>query len=229
MKTHEFNRSGRRISIACDDPVLAECYARSEFYEQPLLDIMERRIEHGGTWVDVGANVGNHSVFFAAYCAAKVVALEPVAENFELLERNMRANGLDAGHLLLAAGAGDASGSLNYDPPMPGKRWSQVELGNEGSRMAPIITIDSLGLTDVRVIKLDCEGMEPEAVIGAADTVKRCKPELFIEIWHEEVLDMFRDTLGSIGYTMVERYCDAPTYHFSASGKFKVTYTPPKQ
>lgn len=229
MKIHEFNRSGRRISMECDDTVLAECYARSEFYEHHLLDFMERRIKHGGTWIDVGANIGNHSVFFAAYCGAKVVAFEPVAENFGMLERNMRANGLDAGHLLLAAGAGDAAGSMSYDPPKPGKRWSQVEMSKDGSRTAPIVTIDSLGLDDVRVIKLDCEGMEPESVIGAAETIKRCRPELFIEIWHDEVLEMFCETLGAIGYILIERWGDAPTYHFSASGEFKVTYTPPRK
>ena len=56
---------------------------------------------------------------------------------------------------------------------------------------------------------------------------KRDLPELFIEIWTEELLEQFQADLALLGYTMIERYNPCATYHFSASGKYPVTYTKP--
>ncbi len=62
------------------------------FYEQPMLEFIQR-LGLGGTYVDIGANLGNHCVFFARHCACtKVLAFEPFAPCFELLQHNIRLN-----------------------------------------------------------------------------------------------------------------------------------------
>jgi hypothetical protein len=44
-----------------------------------------------------------------------------------------------------------------------------------------MITIDDLGLNACHIIKLDVAGMETEALHGAAATIRRCRPILYVE------------------------------------------------
>jgi hypothetical protein len=46
----------------------------------------------------------------------------------------------------------------------------------------PLVTIDSLGLENVTFMKIDVEGHEIAALRGAADTIKRDRPRLFVEV-----------------------------------------------
>src|SRR6187431_2685690 len=65
---------------------------RRTFYEVDLLEHLERAVPHGGVWVDVGANIGNHTIFFSRYTADRVVSLEPHPDNFATLKATIRAN-----------------------------------------------------------------------------------------------------------------------------------------
>jgi FkbM family methyltransferase len=42
-------------------------------------------------------------------------------------------------------------------------------------------TLDSFGLTDVDLIKIDCQGYEYDVLLGACDTIQRCRPVLVVE------------------------------------------------
>jgi len=66
--------------------------AASGYYEKIMLTFIRDNIERG-TYVDAGANIGNHSVYFAKECLCRVLAFEPDIENFRLLEENIK--GLD--------------------------------------------------------------------------------------------------------------------------------------
>lgn len=45
----------------------------------------------------------------------------------------------------------------------------------------PLVTIDSLALKACRFIKADVEGMELDVILGAQETIKRCRPLLYLE------------------------------------------------
>jgi hypothetical protein len=45
----------------------------------------------------------------------------------------------------------------------------------------PVVTIDGLDLRACQFMKLDVEGMETEALRGAAKTIRRCRPFLYVE------------------------------------------------
>src|SRR5581483_9174009 len=46
----------------------------------------------------------------------------------------------------------------------------------------PLLRLDDLHLADVTAVKLDAEGAEAEVLLGALDTLRRCRPVLSIEI-----------------------------------------------
>ncbi|MES2712176.1 MAG: FkbM family methyltransferase, partial [Pseudomonadota bacterium] len=68
--------------------------------------------------------------------------------------------------------ASTAKTYAGYDPARVGVRSWQV----------PVRPLDSMGLTDLTHVKLDCEGAEYEVLRGARETLVRCRPFLTIEI-----------------------------------------------
>lgn len=153
----------------------------------------------GAVIVDAGAYVGTHTLAWAPL-AAQTLAFEPQSQIFELLRRNVAANGLcekvrlhrtalghlddvlvrmnrtfpdgsAAGQSVLTAYEDDASGCFNY---------GGLSLGAHGEAVA-MQTIDGLGLAACTMIKADVQGAEPLLFWGARDTLRRCRPHVFFE------------------------------------------------
>lgn len=231
MRTYDLMRYGRKWNIAADDAIMEDRYQVGEFCEQPMIDWILAMVPVGGLWVDAGANIGNHALPFAL-SADLVICFEPMGMNTTLLRRNAIENDLSERILCLELGVGARSSAMHAVPGGTGKNC-QWELRSDGApSTAPrvvVVAIDSVipDKAEVRLMKLDVEGMEAEAIAGAWATIERCKPELFIEIWKDDELARIRATLAGLGYILIERWNHAPTYHFSASGRYPVTYTPP--
>lgn len=134
-----------------------------------------------GIVIDVGANIGWHSVHAAKYDAVEnIVAFEPDAFNAWLLERNLAINAIDKVIVeTCAVGAGPGLARLYRYKPSNRGRHSLLKDYGLGSRVVPMVDIDSaidaLGLADRRVllIKIDVEGYEPSVVAGAARVLSR--------------------------------------------------------
>ena len=60
-----------------------------EFGEYSFVDVEDRIV------VDIGANVGDSSIYFALKGAKKVIAIEPHPKAFEELVSNTKLNGLE--------------------------------------------------------------------------------------------------------------------------------------
>ena len=134
-----------------------------------------------GIVIDVGANLGWHSVHAAKYeTVENVVAFEPDAFNAWLLERNLAINLIDK-VIVEACAVGKERGLARlyrYKPSNKGRHSLLKDYGL-GSRLVPVVDIDSaiesLGLSDRRVllVKIDVEGFEPLVVAGAKRTLQR--------------------------------------------------------
>lgn len=68
----------------------------------------------------------------------------------------------------------------------------------------PVIAVDDLDIGDVHLIKIDIEGMEFKALVGAEKTISRCKPAIFFEKRDEETLSKARAILDHYGYRYLE-------------------------
>ena len=157
-----------------------------EFCE-PELQVLTDVLRPGNTAVDVGANVGVHSVRMAQAVgrAGKVIAFEPQRRIFQILCANLALNALPNVHALNAA-SGAQAGQIVV-PPIDyaaegAFNFGGLELGAWADGEAvPVIPVDSLGLANCHFIKVDVEGMELQVLQGAAVTVGRCRPVLYVE------------------------------------------------
>lgn len=148
-------------------------------------------VKPGDVVLDCGANVGVY-VRDALDAGAKlVVAIEPAPENVECLRRNFAAEAAAGRVVVYPKGVWNKDDflSLNVDPTNSAADSFLIQ--REGSRTVhkvPLTTIDKLvaelKLDRIDLIKMDIEGAEPNALEGAAETLKRFKPRLTISAYH---------------------------------------------
>lgn len=127
--------------------------------------------------VDGGAHLGAWAIPLAAVFAS-VVCFEPCGENRECLEANVAHLGNVA---VLPLALSDREHELRLAlPARPGVNsgmWRAAEAGQP----ATAIPLDRLDLRDLDLLKLDLEGWELRALVGARDTIRRCRPVVVIE------------------------------------------------
>ncbi|HYR34320.1 MAG TPA: class I SAM-dependent methyltransferase [Burkholderiales bacterium] len=82
--------------------------AEGLYTKEPVTIAWLREMPHGAAFADIGANVGMYTVFAALARGARVVAFEPESENYAILNRNIRLNGIADRVLALCAALSDA-------------------------------------------------------------------------------------------------------------------------
>lgn len=181
-------------------------------YAEGEIGTIRRFLKPGDTAVDAGANIGAHAVAMAQMVGptGKVHAAEPVRRNFMLLCTNLCLSGLDNVLVHQAAFAAKA-GAMTLDAvdfTKPGnfggislKGQSDVKIGRTGAaEQVACLAIDDLKLAACRLIKIDVEGMESEVLAGAAQTLKRFKPVLYLENDRKQNSPGLLKTLLALGY-----------------------------
>jgi len=141
-------------------------------------------IRPGMTVLDVGANIGTHTIPLAQAVGPQgnVIAFEPQRMVFTTLCANIALNAL--GNVRpLWSGAGASRGTArvppqNYDAT---GNFGGVSLSAEVGEQVAIVTLDSLDLPACHLIKVDVEGMEISVLQGAVNTVARHRPILYVE------------------------------------------------
>lgn len=130
------------------------------------------------TLVDAGAHHGAVTRKLAALnAAACVIAIEPDADNRAILEPALA----DLAHrvTVLPLALGDAAG----ERPFHAGLGYASQLSATGQGMAPVVTLDSLGLAP-DFVKLHLEGAELAALAGARETLIRHRPVLAVTVYH---------------------------------------------
>ena len=91
------------------DPVM-EAHRNGDLWESAALAALIRRFPEGGTFCDIGAHLGNHSVAMAVMAAARVISVEPNPEISKLLRMNIAMNRVEAQTMLRGETLGDKPG-----------------------------------------------------------------------------------------------------------------------
>ena len=177
-----------RFRIADHNLGLDIFHVAGRFLEAPKLEHCRELIEPGAVIVDVGANVGNHLVYFAHFMApARIFPIEPHPESIRLLRENIALNLIacvDERHL--GIGIGGERGRLAIEMPSQGDLVLARLLPSPAGNIE-VYPLDDLGFERVDLLKIDVEGMEFDVLHGMADTLRRCRPVLMIEVREADV------------------------------------------
>lgn len=150
--------------------------------------------------LDIGANIG--CISQALHHEGFVVeAFEPQPEIFGLLEFNAR------GAIVHNTAVGDEAGwatmpKVHYSTKGNFGGLGLFETSIYGDYKVPVLTIDSLNYEDVGFIKIDVEGFELQVLKGATETIKKCRPTMYIEDDRTEKSAALRNYIRELGYTI---------------------------
>lgn len=170
-----------------DDPI-QDCHRRGRFYEAEELDALARLLPKRPSVLDVGANVGNHALYFALFCnARRVIVVEPNPLALEPLVANVLGNRLDAVIQLQYLGFGLA------DRDEAGFSMKAHERNLGATRMfagtdGPLRVRRGDGVfphARPDLVKIDVEGMEMQVLAGLEALIARSRPILMVELGHD--------------------------------------------
>lgn len=194
---------GRKAYVIDADPGsrVAQRLAMGLPYEHKLLSYIAER-GYRGVAVDVGAHIGNHALFLAA-CGLRVLAFEPL--HAEALAANVLLNpSLPIKVWDVALGERDGwCCPVGFDHQRAPESWGDVEMDTCGADTPGAVrmhTLDSYGLQGVSIIKVDVEGMETRVLRGSVETMKRCRPDVYIEARDREAHDAIAALMEPLGY-----------------------------
>jgi FkbM family methyltransferase len=186
------------------DTIQRDIVHHKDFYEIAELSFMRPFLPRsGGRVVDIGANIGNHAIFFDRICEAQVTVFEPNPAVIPELLLNLKRNGCtrtDTTKLGYALGAAPACASLY----MTDRAAKNNNRGGTRLRLnsgdVTVNRLDACFTGDVDLIKIDVEGMALDVLQGAGNLVQGPhRPMLFIEIELEKEAEL-RKWLAANGY-----------------------------
>ncbi|MDR1850305.1 MAG: FkbM family methyltransferase [Zoogloeaceae bacterium] len=178
------------------------------FFEQEMLDDLQRYLPEGSTILDIGANLGNHSLYWAIHSGAKRIhSFEPLPMTYRVLQENIRLNGLEETIVAHHLGLGDKNEHVLIAAfkfgNLGGTSFESAEQGEERRAKTPFkfVTLDSLALNEEKIhfVKIDAEGFELQVLTGAHKTLLTHKPILFIEAFRENAA-FVKDFCSTMGY-----------------------------
>jgi FkbM family methyltransferase len=177
-----------RLTVDLNDRMLGRRLYLGGDHEPELRALMRQLPLGGGVCVDVGANVGLHTVVMSRLVgpAGRVLAFEPDPHNFRLLETNLRLNG--AGNVTARQCAiGDTDGvcRLARNPRNYADCRVTSELPAWSSHDVPLTTLDAalpaLPPGAITFLKLDVQGSECRVLRGMRHTLAR-HPDLVMVV-----------------------------------------------
>lgn len=186
-----------------------------------LLALRRQYFGDGVMAIDCGANIGVHTIEWAKRMSGwgQVMAIEAQERVFYALAGNIAINNCfnaRALHAAVAAIPGTmriptpdylkpaSFGSLELRPRHGVEFIGQpIDYSGELATEIPTITIDSLALTRIDLIKIGVEGMELEALEGGKAAIARCHPILIVETVKIDKTKL-RGALEQLGYRVFE-------------------------
>jgi FkbM family methyltransferase len=154
-------------------------------YEKDEIKVFLRDLKQAAICIDVGANVGLYTCLAASF-GKRVIAVEPLPRNLELLRRNLAANNF-TGVEVLPFGLSNEIGVKRLFGTGGCASFQEGWAGSSGRhyQTVRVATLDSIlmGMPGPMLIKVDVEGFEMEVLGGAVKTLNmNPRPTWLIEI-----------------------------------------------
>jgi FkbM family methyltransferase len=173
-------------------------------YAQNEMALLAQLLPEGTVVIDVGANVGPHTIFFAKQVgpSGAVMAFEPRRILHQTLCANVALNELTNVFALWEA-LGDHPGGMTVPPVdyAAAGDFGAVSLRQEGpGEPVRLSTLDQIDLAVCHLLKIDVSGMEAAVLDGARETIRRLQPALYVKTEQPDSHKGVIERLLALGY-----------------------------
>lgn len=196
---------------------------RSNFRDIEQLETLGKYTKPGFVYLDCGANIGNHSIYFSKVLkAGHVYGFEPIQKIYNIYQENIKRNGIE-NISPINFGVSAEKGELkcfSYIPDQDGAFWfwydGKIDMNDPSvyhkrhkeynkELIVRSVAIDDM-FTDTRieVLKIDVEGMEIEALKGAENVIYQNSPLICIEVFKGN-MEKFEQWMKENNYKRIEQ------------------------
>ena len=178
-----------KFKVISNDEGISKHIINNHIWESNILKLIVQYAKNNSTFIDIGANIGCHCIGLKKKKPKdniNIVAFEPQPFIYNILKYNMEIScdryecynkGLGNDHRTIYMDMPDYNNCKN-----PGGIGLNLD-GNDSSKTpVEIVTLDSCTCENISLMKIDVEGLENQVLMGAYETIKRCKPVMIIEI-----------------------------------------------
>ena len=176
----------------------------NSFFDVDVIESANPFFPDGANILDIGTNIGNNALYYACVRRAKkVIAFEPMADVFAILQKNVQLNNLENVVFPQKFALGEKSGNASVP------RRSLENLGGAGiwedsKGLLKIKSLDELEAQNffpdkINFVKIDVEGFEAHVLKGAREFLKRHKPTIQMECFSAKSAEMVA-LVRSLGY-----------------------------
>ena len=179
------------------DSVALPIVNHQTFFEIEFLEEIRRNLIGESVIIDIGANIGNHSIYFSKMNINNTIyGFEPLAETYNMLKRNIELNHLSNVNIYNIA-LGDKVGYGEIE--LNGYKTHNLGLTKVKYSNKKDIRFDTLDnfvtknhITGINLVKIDVEGFEAYVLEGMKDVIKKFNPYIWIEILKENEKKIFK-------------------------------------
>jgi FkbM family methyltransferase len=198
-------RHGPMKALAGDQFITPCLEVYGEYSRQEWL-LLSQIVTRGMTVVEAGANIGAHTVPLARACAPGLLyAFEPQLPVLGLLCDNLNANAINNVRPIPAACGAEVGEArvppLDYAATVNFGGVSLKACGEPG-QLVRVQPVDGLNLSACGLLKIDVEGFEVEVIRGATETIRRCRPIIYVENDRVEHQQALISDISSLGYRL---------------------------
>ena len=188
-----------------DEYVFEKIRKSNDFYEVNLLN--KWVLPHANRLkviYDIGANIGNHTVFFSTKTRAEVFSFEPYPPNFDILNKNIESNNLQNVTVFNFALGGKKENLFLSLEQKNNFGTASIKSNPEAETIrTEIRVLDDLHLPLPDFVKIDVEGYEFEVLQGMKETLIASIPRVWIEVSSENSRNVF-EFMKSLGYSLFD-------------------------
>jgi len=243
--TFEYTRAGAPGSktfticgVSESDHIYNRILKTDSFYEADLLEYISKVVGDDAkknVVIDIGANIGNHSVYLGEFVAGRLISVEANPKVLPILRSNLERN-ID-NYVIYDCALGATKGKGIVSMPEGSSNnigMAMVEFVDDGAQTdeaVPVRTLDKIvdefkannpGEFKISAIKIDVEGSEVAVLSGASSTLGNYHPDLFIEAADKAFRKEIEDVILPYGYKRISRWAVTPVYHYVYKPDFSV-------
>ena len=181
-----------RFIIYNEKEILQSWLVLGKYYEKDMIEFIKDNY-NGGTFIDVGACIGTHTLPFSKL-ADEVYSFEP-SNRFLTLLMNLELNKIKNVNTYNIA-LGNQEGVLKFYTDNQSASGGNIDIN--GTEQVLVTKLDNFDIKNIVLIKIDVEGFELEVLKGAERLIRENKPDMYIECATKEIYESVCDFVNKL-------------------------------